>query len=52
MPVPQQDLSLWAPLGDIAADIGEGKIAILRQIEQHIPQGKPVYYGLALPIPA
>jgi hypothetical protein len=51
MPVPQQDLSLWAPLGDVAADIGEGKIEILRQIEENIPQGKPVYYGLALPIP-
>jgi len=52
LPVPQQDLTIWAPLGDITADINEGgQIDILRQIELYIPQGKPVYYGLKLPIP-
>ena len=51
--VPQQDTFLWSPINDLAADINEegGQTAILQQIEQHIPQGKPIYYGLALPIP-
>ena len=52
MPVPRQNADLCAPLGELAAEINEGgKIEILRQIEQHIPQGKPIYYGLALPVP-
>lgn len=51
MPVPEQDLTLWSPLGDITEDMNEGRCDIIDQIEKHIPQGKPIYYGLALPIP-
>ena len=52
MPVPRQNADLLVPLGELAAEINEGgKIDILRLIEQHIPQGKPIYYGLALPVP-
>jgi hypothetical protein len=53
LPVPQNDLFVWSTIGSLTEEIVEEgtEVDILRQIGQHIPQGKPIYYGLVLPIP-
>ena len=54
MPVPLENSSLCTNISYLAGELNINvgwDPEILRLIEDHIPQGKPVYYGLALPVP-